>query len=1320
MANTVTLLSYANTYGDWMVTTNQLIQENNNFATGIYNKNSGTLYLNDSTLGLQVTSNAIFAGQLQVSGVGSSAYVQNNLRVDGALVLTNTRIGISTPGIIYANGPNNGIIVANNATVANTLYAANVNVGGVDLSTYIDNNSQGLRANDFSTLILADNHINQANNYLQSNIASRVATSTVQVQNLIDANNATAYVKGMVVGSGGFTVGGSIFSNSGLSLDGVSISNGAIVFPAAGGTVGSNVSIRKYRAGGATNAEIKFTESKLYWEISDPGSPVNFPTKYTNDSFYRILTSSLLTDSVTLDFSTPSSATFVASANAANTLNNSIKTNLAYSTAAFSVANSALALASAGFTAANNAQDTWVRNQANSAFDKANVATVLAQAGFNVANTGLSTAQLAYTAANNALDLWVRGQANNAYNIGQSAYNYANTLTTYATIGFGRANTSTNTYVGTSGTAVPNTGVISYASDNGVTVVGSANTLTVSTPQDLRTTAQPTFNSLTLTNALSIGQGGTGATSQGQALTNLLPTGAIAGYILTTNGPGSYYWAQGSGGISLGGGTIVNSTRLQYTANGNGTAYTSPTYAPGSNQLRVYFDGVRQFDGYTETSNTIVSFTSKPAANVQILFEVDGYAVVPNYANVIPYTANSAIGLGANTIQLALDALINNVAFKGTTSLIGTPTAPTAANNAANTMIATTQYVQNVLGSNGLFVINITGNANTVNNGVYTTGSYTNPSWIVSLANTKILGNVVNTQITSIANTQITGNVMSYQIHPTGIAPGVYGNTNSHLAITVDAQGRIVAASNLTPNVANTQIFGLITASQLAPTTVTAGTYGGTTQHAVFVVDAQGRIIGASNNTPNVANSQIFGLITAPQLAPTTVTIGTYGGTTKHSVFTVDQQGRITSAANVDPSVANTQITGLITDGQIASISGSKVTGAIAASSIANTGITGLIRASQLENTTVTPGVYGGASVNQVFTVDQQGRLTQAANVAITIPTTALTGNVLASQIQPTGVSPNSYGGATLIPQFTVDHQGRITTATSITPSIANTQITGLITDSQLAGISTSKFIGTITNGQIASLDASKITSSITAGQIASIANTQITGTLTAAQLGTTSSPQFNSIGVGTNAAGTTGSINLAQNGYLRVGNTYISSGGDYVHISGHSWFNGTSWTVDAAVPHVLYQMSGNNATWYRGTASLTPSYIPTMQLNAGSGDLLVTGNVTGYGTISDIRMKENIVKLDGAMDKVSAINGYYFNYKSDENKARLIGVIAQEVEQVMPELVYEFNQIDTNEVTKAVRYEHLTAVLVEAIKELKQEIKDLKQEVDVLKGNNK
>ena len=59
--------------------------------------------------------------------------------------------------------------------------------------------------------------------------------------------------------------------------------------------------------------------------------------------------------------------------------------------------------------------------------------------------------------------------------------------------------------------------------------------------------------------------------------------------------------------------------------------------------------------------------------------------------------------------------------------------------------------------------------------------------------------------------------------------------------------------------------------------------------------------------------------VTSSTLANTAVTTGTYGGTTQHAVVTVDQQGRVTYAANATPSIANTQITGTITGTQLAS-----------------------------------------------------------------------------------------------------------------------------------------------------------------------------------------------------------------------------------------------------------------------------------------------------------------------------------------------------------------------------------------------------------------
>lgn len=78
-------------------------------------------------------------------------------------------------------------------------------------------------------------------------------------------------------------------------------------------------------------------------------------------------------------------------------------------------------------------------------------------------------------------------------------------------------------------------------------------------------------------------------------------------------------------------------------------------------------------------------------------------------------------------------------------------------------------------------------------------------------------------------------------------------------------------------------------------------------------------------------------------LADTSVTIGTYGGSTQIPVFTVDQQGRLTYSANVTPSIANTQITGLITSSQVASLANNKIDGLITSSQIANVANTQVI-----------------------------------------------------------------------------------------------------------------------------------------------------------------------------------------------------------------------------------------------------------------------------------------------------------------------------------------------------------------------------------------
>ena len=116
------------------------------------------------------------------------------------------------------------------------------------------------------------------------------------------------------------------------------------------------------------------------------------------------------------------------------------------------------------------------------------------------------------------------------------------------------------------------------------------------------------------------------------------------------------------------------------------------------------------------------------------------------------------------------------------------------------------------------------------------------------------------------------------------------------------------------------------------------------------------------------------------------------------------------------------------------------------------------------------------------------------------------------------------------------------------------------------------------------------------------------------------------------------------------------------------------------------------------------------------TGDLHVDGNVIAYSTtISDERLKKDIVKIDNALDKVSQLNGYTFEYLADGKKSA--GVIAQEVEKVMPSAIIEstlplkMGEDDKTEY-KTVQYDQLHGLLIEAIKELKAEIEELRSEV--------
>lgn len=146
---------------------------------------------------------------------------------------------------------------------------------------------------------------------------------------------------------------------------------------------------------------------------------------------------------------------------------------------------------------------------------------------------------------------------------------------------------------------------------------------------------------------------------------------------------------------------------------------------------------------------------------------------------------------------------------------------------------------------------------------------------------------------------------------------------------------------------------------------------------------------------------------------------------------------------------------------------------------------------------------------------------------------------------------------------------------------------------------------------------------------------------------------------------------------------------------------------------------AGTGISYNSATGAITNS----LSTSGGSigGAIAVTGGITATGEItayfSDLRLKTNIIPIADALEKVEAINGVTF----DPNEAALalgidarhqMGVIAQEVEAVAPELVCDSAFAGY----KTVRYDKLTALLIEAVKELSAKVKTLEAQL----GNTK
>jgi len=174
---------------------------------------------------------------------------------------------------------------------------------------------------------------------------------------------------------------------------------------------------------------------------------------------------------------------------------------------------------------------------------------------------------------------------------------------------------------------------------------------------------------------------------------------------------------------------------------------------------------------------------------------------------------------------------------------------------------------------------------------------------------------------------------------------------------------------------------------------------------------------------------------------------------------------------------------------------------------------------------------------------------------------------------------------------------------------------------------------------------------------------------------------------------GANGTTALASmTGRLRFDNDYSDTarGPNKIQLynDGNTWMAGLGVHSDTASYY-----SGAHHRWYRSTSQT--AFTQVLALDS-SGNLSATGTVTAS---SDVSLKDNITTIPNALDKVLEMRGVEYD-RNDLDGKHQIGVIAQEIEKVIPELVFQ----DEDTGLKSVSYGNITAVLIEAIKELKKE----------------
>ena len=210
--------------------------------------------------------------------------------------------------------------------------------------------------------------------------------------------------------------------------------------------------------------------------------------------------------------------------------------------------------------------------------------------------------------------------------------------------------------------------------------------------------------------------------------------------------------------------------------------------------------------------------------------------------------------------------------------------------------------------------------------------------------------------------------------------------------------------------------------------------------------------------------------------------------------------------------------------------------------------------------------------------------------------------------------------------------------------------------------------------------------------------------------------------GIASGATANTGTVTAANGSNNRIA-TFSSS--TAINGEGNLTFDGTNLTVAHSSGAVIFAAAhaADKIQLYSGGNEKIGTEANTMLFTAdnykfkdvagtvnlsmdNAGNVSATADVIAFAS-SDKRLKDNLKPIENSLDKVSKLSGYEFDWNDKQKtyKGHDIGVVAQEVEEVLPELV-----ATREDGYKAVKYEKIVALLIEPIKELKAEVEELKK----------